>query len=100
MGVRRDGAAGSGSRLQRLWPDLGPNRPDLRRQRRLVAPELRGHGESGWDPAAHYRAERYVADLVAVVDHFGLARFDLLGHSLGSLIAVVFAARYPERVTG
>ena len=73
--------------------------PALCRQRRLVAPELRGHGESGWDPTARYRAERYVADLVAVVDHFGLARFDLLGHSLGSLIAVVFAARYPQRVS-
>jgi pimeloyl-ACP methyl ester carboxylesterase len=73
--------------------------PTLRRQRRLLAPELRGHGASEWDPTGQYRAERYVADLVAVVEYFGLARFDLLGHSLGALIAVIFAARYPERVS-
>jgi pimeloyl-ACP methyl ester carboxylesterase len=70
----------------------------LRGQRRLLAPELRGHGESGWDPDGSYYAERYLADLIAIVDHFGLERFDLLGHSLGALICVLFAARHPERI--
>jgi len=39
-----------------------------------------------------------VADLLAVADQLGLARFDLLGHSMGGINAIVFASTYPERV--
>jgi len=64
---------------------------------RLVAPDLRGRGRSNaiagpWGMAAH------AADVVAVMDHLGIATADvLLGHSMGGFVAAVAAAQYPER---
>ncbi len=68
------------------------------RGRRLVALDQRGRGASDWDPARRYDTGTYVADLCAVADALGLTTFDLLGHSMGGAVAIVFAARHPERV--
>lgn len=65
---------------------------------RLYGPDLRGHGESGWDPEARYTTEAFVTDMERLVDHLGLRRFHLIGHSLGGLISLLFAARHPDRV--
>ncbi|MEV5085407.1 alpha/beta hydrolase [Streptomyces sp. NPDC056159] len=64
---------------------------------RVIAPDQRGHGDS--DRAADYSREGYLADLEALMDHLGLDRAALLGHSLGAINAYQFAARHPERVT-
>ncbi|WP_326783191.1 alpha/beta fold hydrolase [Streptomyces sp. NBC_00151] len=64
---------------------------------RVIAPDQRGHGDS--DRAADYSREGYLADLEALMDHLGLRRAALLGHSLGAINAYQFAARRPERVT-
>ncbi|GIG60548.1 alpha/beta hydrolase [Longispora fulva] len=61
--------------------------------RRVVAMDLRGHGHSGrapwtWDGA--------VADLEAVVDQLGLDRPTVIGHSLGGMLATLWAVRHPE----
>ncbi|MGQ4386735.1 alpha/beta fold hydrolase [Streptomyces sp. SAS_270] len=64
---------------------------------RLIAPDQRGHGAS--DRAADYSREGYVADVEALMNHLGLERAVLLGHSLGAINAYQFAARHPERVT-
>ncbi|WP_336208881.1 alpha/beta fold hydrolase [Nonomuraea sp. LPB2021202275-12-8] len=69
----------------------------LRPGRRLIAPDQRGHGDS--DRAADYSREGYLADLLALLDHLGLERVALLGHSLGAINAYQFAARHPERVS-
>jgi len=64
---------------------------------RLVAPDLRGRGRSNaiagpWGMSAH------AADVVAVMDHLGIAKADvLLGHSMGGFVAAVAAAQYPDR---
>ncbi|HWN44915.1 MAG TPA: alpha/beta hydrolase [Thermoanaerobaculia bacterium] len=72
----------------------------LRRRRRAVAFDLRGHGEA--DPAedADYSIAGLAADLEAVADQLGLRRFILAGHSLGSVVAIEYASRHPERVAG
>lgn len=72
----------------------------LRRWRRAVAIDLRGHGES--DPAddGDYSVSGLAADVEAVVDQLGLRRFLLAGHSLGSAVAIEYASRHPERVAG
>jgi pimeloyl-ACP methyl ester carboxylesterase len=72
----------------------------LRRHRRAIALDLRGHGES--DPAddGDYSVHGMAADIEAVVDQLGLRRFILAGHSLGALVAIDYAARHPERVAG
>ncbi|MCG6498575.1 alpha/beta fold hydrolase [Kitasatospora sp. A2-31] len=64
---------------------------------RVVAPDQRGQGES--DRTADYSREGYLADLTALLDHLGLERAVLLGHSLGAVNAYQFAARHPERVS-
>jgi pimeloyl-ACP methyl ester carboxylesterase len=65
----------------------------------LVRLDLRGTGDSAV-PAdrATYRCDRQVADVEALRAHLGLARIDLLGHSAGAAIAVLYAARHPDRV--
>lgn len=72
----------------------------LRRRRRAVSLDLRGHGES--DPAedGDYSIAGFAADIEAVADQLGLRRFILGGHSLGSVVAIEYASRHPERVAG
>jgi pimeloyl-ACP methyl ester carboxylesterase len=72
----------------------------LRRHRRAVAIDLRGHGES--DPAENgdYSVRALAGDVEAVVDQLGLRRFVLAGHSLGATVAIDYASRHPERVAG
>lgn len=65
---------------------------------RVTAPDLRGCGESDWDPEARYGVEQSVADLGELVERLALARFALVGHSLGAVAACVYAARNPDRV--
>jgi pimeloyl-ACP methyl ester carboxylesterase len=75
--------------------DLG----GLGARRRLAVPDLRGTGESEApaDPAT-YRCDRQVEDVEALRKHLGLERLDLLGHSAGASLAVLYAARYPGRL--
>jgi pimeloyl-ACP methyl ester carboxylesterase len=72
----------------------------LRRRRRAVALDLRGHGES--DPAENddYSIPGLAGDVEATADQLGLRRFVLAGHSLGALVAIEYAGRHPERVAG
>lgn len=65
---------------------------------RLIALDQRGRGGSDWDPQRNYYTDAYVSDLQAVVEHFSLRRFVLLGHSMGGTTAYVYTAHHPERV--
>lgn len=72
----------------------------LRRSRRAVALDWRGHGRSGVPEVADWSAGAMAQDVAAAVDRLGLRRFVLVGHSAGGLIAMFYAARHPERVAG
>ncbi|MDH6141239.1 pimeloyl-ACP methyl ester carboxylesterase [Kitasatospora sp. GP30] len=63
---------------------------------RVIAPDQRGQGAS--ERADDYSRDGYLGDLLALLDHLGLDRVVLLGHSLGGINAYQFAARHPERV--
>ncbi|MGV9452566.1 alpha/beta fold hydrolase [Streptomyces sp. NPDC003635] len=67
--------------------------------RRLIRLDLRGTGDSQVpaDPAT-YRCDRLVDDVEALRIHLGLERIDLLGHSAGGSLAMLYAARHPERI--
>lgn len=64
----------------------------------LFGIDQRGHGDSDWSPEGDYSREAFVSDLEGFRRALGLERFILVGHSMGGLNAVVYAARYPERV--
>ncbi len=65
---------------------------------RVVAPDLRGHGESDWAEPPRYRVEDFAADLSAVLDALAPGPVPLVGHSMGGRIAVWYAAEHAERV--
>lgn len=75
--------------------DLG----GLAAHRQLVLLDLRGTGDSAApaDPST-YRCDRLVNDVEVLRDHMGLAHMDVLGHSAGGSLAMLYAARYPARV--
>jgi pimeloyl-ACP methyl ester carboxylesterase len=77
--------------------DFYPVLPALARGRRVVAFDLPGFGRS---TAANerYTPARYAAVVARVVEHFGGAPIDLLGHSMGGAIALMFAGTYPAQV--
>lgn len=64
---------------------------------RLVAPDARGHGESG-RPDDGYAPEDFVGDALAVLDAAGIERAVVVGHSMGGLHSIHLAARHRERV--
>ena len=65
---------------------------------RVIAPDVRGRGESGWASDGAYTTDAYVGDLERLVGHLGLRRFALGGHSLGGVIAANYAARHADQI--
>ena len=65
----------------------------------VVAPDLRGHGDSDRAGSCGYGMAAFVLDLACIVDKLNLARFSLVGHSLGGAIALRFASAFPERIS-
>ncbi len=62
--------------------------------------DIRGHGDSG-DPAgqACYTAQESVGDMLAILDHLGIGRAVVGGHSLGGYLSLRFALAHPDRVS-
>lgn len=65
----------------------------------VIAPDLRGHGDSDWTGMEGYTLPGYVADIADVVEALGLSRYAIVGHSLGGAIGLRLAAAFPDRVT-
>lgn len=60
--------------------------------------DQRGHGDSAWAQPPDYSYERYAADVAKVVKKLDLRDFVMVGHSMGGLVSLVYAATYPGRV--
>ena len=60
--------------------------------------DVRGRGESAWGPLEAYGTDTYVADLEAVREALGLRRFTLIGTSMGGIISLNYAPKFPDRV--
>lgn len=66
---------------------------------RVIAIDMRGHGDSGWDPKGRYLVEDHVGDLEGVVQQLGLRDLTLWGNSTGGRVVQVFAGKHPELVS-
>jgi pimeloyl-ACP methyl ester carboxylesterase len=76
------------------WNRVGPQ---LAEDRRVVMPDLRGHGWSE-APAGGYEKDSLADDLVALLDALGIERVDYVGHDWGAYVGFLVGVRYPERV--
>lgn len=71
--------------------------PVFAEKHRVICPDLRGHGESaGLGPP--YTIPQLAKDVVNLLDHLRIERFDLLGYSNGGIVAECIGANYPQRV--
>ena len=72
--------------------------PHFARDFHVLAIDMRGHGDSDWDPEGDYLVEDHVKDLEDLVAQLRLQRITLLGNSTGGRVAQVFAGLHPELV--
>ena len=106
----------------RLWGEMGPRPPlvlvhgwmdvaasyqfmvdalsdEFFKHRLIIAPDWRGFGESTGPACDHYAFADYLGDLDALLDHFcGDTPVDLVGHSMGGNVAMMYAGVRPQRI--
>src|SRR4051812_23712502 len=70
----------------------------LRRKWHIIAPDLRGHGDSQWSADGSYTMPGYIYDLAQLVHQQQLAPVTIVAHSLGGNIALRYAGTFPEAV--
>ena len=68
----------------------------LRQDWHIIAPDLRGHGDSQWSPDGNYSMAGYLYDLAQLIHQQHLAPVTIIAHSLGGNIALRYAGIYPE----
>lgn len=76
--------------------DWVPLIPYLSARLRLIVVDLRGHGRSG-KPECCYTRFDFAYDIKLLLDALHIERADIVGHSLGSIVAQTFAEFWPER---
>ncbi len=79
----------------RTWDDLVDHYHD---RYRVIAPDLRGHGDSAWVMGSAYHFLDYVYDTNQLVEQAELAPITLVGHSMGGAIAALYAGVCPEAI--
>lgn len=79
-----------------LWDEVAPLLEDTFD---LILPDLRGFGESS-TVDSFYAMEDFAADIGSLLDHLGIKKAALAGHSMGGYVALAFVKLFPERVRG
>lgn len=80
-----------------VWNEFAPT---IASHYKTFAIDLRGHGDSGWDPHAQYDVETHARDVAHVIDNLGLNSLVLVGHSMGGDIAIQVAIHSVARILG
>lgn len=70
-------------------------RPDFH----VIAPDLRGHGDSDWARGSSYSLADHVYDLACLVKAEGLEDVAIVGHSMGGMVSLTYAGAFPEKVS-
>jgi pimeloyl-ACP methyl ester carboxylesterase len=71
---------------------------ELRADYHIIAPDLRGHGDSAWSTSGDYSMSAFVYDLAQLIHQQRLAPCRIVAHSLGGSIALRYAGAFPENV--
>jgi pimeloyl-ACP methyl ester carboxylesterase len=71
----------------------------LRDRYHIIAPDLRGHGDSQWMVGGNYGLVDYVYDIAQLIHQRGLAPLRIVAHSLGGHVALQYAGVYPDNVS-
>ena len=78
--------------------NFAPATPELAQRFKVVDFDMRGYGKSD-RPVQHYDMEVWADDVAGLLDALGIAEAHVHGTSMGGMIAIVFAGKYPERTT-
>jgi pimeloyl-ACP methyl ester carboxylesterase len=71
---------------------------ELRQDWHVIAPDLRGHGDSAWSPDGNYAMDAFVYDFAQLVHTLGHEQVTIVAHSLGGNVATRFTGIYPDKV--
>ena len=71
---------------------------ELRHDWHVIAPDLRGHGDSDWSPEGNYNMQAYIYDLAQLIHQLKLEPVTMVAHSLGGNIALRYTGLYPEKI--
>ncbi|MEJ0075347.1 MAG: alpha/beta hydrolase [Alphaproteobacteria bacterium] len=64
----------------------------------VLAPDLRGHGDSDWTKGGSYALTEYVYDLSRLVRHIAARQVTIVGHSMGGMVGLIYAGTFPDEV--
>ena len=71
---------------------------ELRAEYHVIAPDLRGHGDSQWMIGGTYSQAEFTYDIAQLIHQMDLAPLTIIGHSMGSGIGLRFTGLYPDKV--
>src|SRR5215210_7168894 len=65
----------------------------------VLAPALRGHGDSDWTKGGSYSLPEYVYDLARLVRSTAAPQVTIVGHSMGGMVGLIFAGTFPDQIS-
>ena len=65
----------------------------------ILAPDLRGHGDSDWTKGGSYALTEYVYDLSRLVRSTAAHKVTIVGHSMGGMVGLIYAGTFPDEVS-
>ena len=71
---------------------------DLSKDYHIIAPDLRGHGDSQWMIGGSYNQVDYIYDIAQLLHQTEMTPVTIISHSLGGSISLMYSGLYPETV--
>ena len=65
----------------------------------VLAPDLRGHGDSDWTKGGSYALTEYLYDLTRLVKSVAGRELTIIGHSMGGMVGLIYSGSFPDKVS-